>query len=190
MKTLKTLALATAVSAGLLGSVGVMAANQGSLGANSNGDFDITLVHASGVRIWGLEDFTFDTNGDDSTLQSSNKDLCIFTNDATSSTDGQYDIIATGSSLTLSNGVPADALVYKVEFKDSNSSTGSYNTLIDNGAISAQVGSLNAGNLFDQPNPAIDTCSAPNANVKVTIDPDGAPSGTYTAQVFLTVSPN
>lgn len=192
MKTLRTMALATAVSAGLLGSVGAMAANQGSLGGTSNGDFDITIVNSSGVRIWGLQDFTFDTDGT-SSLQQSDINICIFTNDSTSTTDGQYDIIATGSDLVLSNGGGSDTLNYTVEYSDSKDATNAYQTLISAGTIATEVDELNAGNLFSQPDPTLgDVCNAAdtNANVRVTIDPTGATSGTYTGTVYLAISPN
>ena len=59
MKTLKTLALATAVSAGLLGSVGAMAATDGKLEANSQGQFDIKYIVPGKTAIWGLRDLPF-----------------------------------------------------------------------------------------------------------------------------------
>ena len=180
--------LAVALALGTLSS-GVMAANDGGLGSTSTGDFDIKLVHASGVKIWGLQDFFFDTEGG-TTQQQSNINLCIFTNDATSTTDGQYDIIATGSDTQLTNGAN-DTLNYTVEFSDTKDNTGNnYQTLISGGTISALVGSLNAGTLASQPDPSAATCIGENANIRVTIDPTGAPSGTYVANVNLLVSPN
>ncbi|WP_211826145.1 hypothetical protein [Kistimonas asteriae] len=183
---LKTLAVALALGAA---SSGAMAADDGDLGATSTGDFDIKLVHASGVRIWGLEDFFFDTDGA-TTQQQADINLCIFTNDATSSTDGQYDIIATGSDTQLTNGA-SDTLDYTVEFSDTKDNTGNdYQTLISGGSISALAGGLNAGTLVSQPDPSNTACIGENANIRVTIDPTGAPSGTYVANVNLLVSPN
>lgn len=78
MKTFKTLALAAAVSAGLLSSAGVMAARQGELGTSSDGDFEITYNLNPQVRIWGLEDMSF--NGDLGSAQFDSFDFCTFSN--------------------------------------------------------------------------------------------------------------
>ena len=78
MKKFKTLALAAAVSAGLLSSAGVMAARQGELGATSDGDFEINYNVSPSVRIWGLEDMSFTGN-----LSSGDKDtfnFCTYSN--------------------------------------------------------------------------------------------------------------
>ena len=162
--------------------------NTCALGATSNGNFDITLVNAAGVRIWGLEDFVFDTNGT-TTTQTGNADVCVFTNSASSTTDGQYDIIATGSDVVMTNGA-GDTLNYTVEFKDSQGVAGTYQTLISAGALGPEAGNLNAGTLASQPDPST-ACAGENANIKVTVDPTGAAStGTYLATVSLTISPN
>ena len=64
MKKFKTLALATAVSAGLLGSAGVMAAPvQGELGNYSEGKFDINLKIEPQVKISSLEDLDLKYTG-------------------------------------------------------------------------------------------------------------------------------
>lgn len=185
-KDIQKLALGLAVVAA---SSGAIAATDGDLGSTSTGDFDITLVHASGVRIWGLQDFFFDTEGS-SAQQRADINLCVFTNDATSTTDGQYDIIATGSDLVMSNGA-GDTLNYTVEFSDSKDNTGNnYQSVVTGGAISPEVGGLNAGTLINQPDPKATCGGNENANIRVTIDPTSAPSGTYLATVNLTVSPN
>ena len=63
MKTLKTLVMATAVSAGLLGTSGAMAANQRKLSdLFSIGDFEIKYLVDSQVAIWGLRDLSFNKN--------------------------------------------------------------------------------------------------------------------------------
>ena len=191
MKTFKTLALAAAISAGLLGAAGAMAEKQGTLGSTSDGDFDITLVHAAGVRIWGLQDFNFNTEAG-TTLQQRAINICVFTNSSSSTTDGQYDIVATGSDPELSSGA-GQTLPYTVEYSDSKDASDGYDTLITTGTIANEVGELNAGNLFTQPDPANgDVCNdtIANANIRVTVDPSTAAYGTYTGTVYLAITPN
>ncbi|MGB0360672.1 MAG: hypothetical protein ACPGEF_04585 [Endozoicomonas sp.] len=83
MKTFKTLALATAVSASLLATTGVMAATQGDFGiASSQGSFDISLFNETEVRIFGLEDVSLVNPNDTPTPGdlSGNTNVCVYAN--------------------------------------------------------------------------------------------------------------
>ena len=104
MKTLKTLALATAVSTGLLGSVGAMAANDGTLDTTSQGDFDITFSKDDQARIWGLVDLNLtDSNGSDGTALEHN--FCVFSNKSGTGSN-QYDMqIDSANGFKLINAV-------------------------------------------------------------------------------------
>ena len=91
MKTLKTLALATAVSASLLGSAGVMAASPGDLSNNSStGDFIINLNLNTKIQITKLDDITLSyTNG----AATGGMDFCVYTNN----TNNKYRIKASAT---------------------------------------------------------------------------------------------
>lgn len=191
MKTFKTLALAAAVSAGLLSSAGVMAARQGELGATSDGDFDILYVKGQQVRIWGLKDFVFDNSSAGGLTQSEN--ICVFSNGNNSS--NQYKLTVTSDNgdagdsdeyFKLSDGADVPTTVnYSFVFKD-NSGTSVWDTTSKNSA--ERVIEINAGPLVDQPNPN-EECVATNATIDITIPTAPTQTGVYTDGITLLVEP-
>ena len=191
MNKFKLLAMAAAVSAGLLGSAGSMAANQGPLGQTSQGDFDITYVKGQQVRIWGLKDFVFDNSSADGLTRSEN--ICVFSNGNNSS--NQYKLTVTsdngdagdsGEYFILSDGADAPTTVnYSFVFKDSNGAS-VWSTADDDSRD--QVVEINAGLLVDQPNPNED-CVATNATIDITIPTAPTQTGVYTDGITLLVEP-
>lgn len=109
MKTLKTLVMATAVSAGLLGTSGAMAANQGKLSdLFSIGDFEIKYLVDSQVAIWGLRDLSFNKNNirpEDGISAPQTIKACV----ASSSGAVQFQVETTEGSFQLFNGDKAGA---------------------------------------------------------------------------------
>ncbi len=84
MKTLKTLALATAVSAGLLGSAGAIAANNppSATPLKSSGDFEILFDNGTQLKLYGLKDVDItqsDATADPSGLNGSTP-VCVAAN--------------------------------------------------------------------------------------------------------------
>ncbi|OQX34109.1 MAG: hypothetical protein B0D91_13045 [Oceanospirillales bacterium LUC14_002_19_P2] len=181
--------LAVALAFGAVSS-GAIAAQDGPLHpSTSAGNFDVTLVNAAGVRIWGLQDIVFDTQGA-SANQTSTVDICVFSNGASGATEVQYKIDAATSSATLSNGAsPATELDYRVEFADADNA---FVDLITGGSVQAQVSNQNAGTLASQPDPTLACTSDQNAQLRVSVlgtDIGTAGQGVYTGNVVLTVTP-
>ncbi|MGI2026927.1 hypothetical protein [Endozoicomonas acroporae] len=189
MKKLKTLALTTAVSLGLLGSNAAMAETQGSLGATSEGNFDITYVKGTLVRIWGLEDFAFDNQADGASLT---KDVCVFSNG--NSNSNQYKLTVTsGNVFKLIDGASNEA-DYTFDFgtKISGATTPAvWTNAAGNESNGDQVGNITAGALADQPNPNLDNCTSAEANAQISITIPTVPTtaGVYTDNVVLLVAP-
>lgn len=180
MKTLKTLALATAVSAGLLGSFGVMAAQDGDLDTSSTGNFDINLNIPGNVAIWGMRDLPFTGDG----TQTLN--ACVF-----SSTNAvQFQVNTTDNAFELKSGATKGA-DFTVTIKD-----GSNTTLW--GASGLASGDISSNN-FDvtgasEPNNTAgvidDVCTGANQTIDIDVAVSNATSadGAYTSNVELVVS--
>ncbi len=105
MKALKKLAAAVAVSTGLVGASGVMAAEDGALTEDSSvGRFDVRLVKDTDVEIWGLEDLVFT----DQDLTES-QDVCLF------SDSGRVALAISSANtkpFTVTNNAGSDATSY------------------------------------------------------------------------------
>ena len=199
MKTLKTLALALAVSAGLLGSTGVMAARQGDLGATSNGDFEINFQKGSIAKIWGLEDIDLT---DQTTDQASavTDDICVFTNKAANSNDFMLEIESANAfqlagSGKGGNGTDIPTIDYDIKVAGiPGHGTGE----LDNGSVShgtdkivdSGQSPLNAGPISDQPRPLYDCAGNENFKISVwAVELANIQSGAYSDTVTLTVTP-
>ncbi|KEI70073.1 hypothetical protein [Endozoicomonas elysicola] len=187
MKTLKTLALATAVSAGLLGSVGAMAAVDGDLTeTTSTGKFDINLNIPGKVAIWGMRDLPFTSAG--ATSQTIN--ACVFSSTARA----QFLLNTTNTDFQLKdNGTKgADYTVTVKESGSSISSTWGTDYLANNQAspINFNVASgtepNNTGGVIDE------VCAVggdfQKIDVTVTLSNVVSTTGTYTDEVTLVVS--
>ena len=186
MDKFKLLAMAAAISAGLLGSAGVMAAQDSELVEDgpASGWFDIFLFNNAEAKIWGLEDYIFD----DASGDSIEKGVCVYTNTdefrmTVESSNGDFTL------LDAANGKGAD---YKVTIEDKGGTdpevwgdgeyTSGFSPLTD-----FVVGATTT-------DPDVD-CGAANAtrNVNVKIDITRTSSladpGAYSDRVTLTVAP-
>ena len=184
MRKFKTLVLAAAVSAGLLTSAGVMAAQDSELVDNgpASGWFDIFLFNNAEAKIWGLEDYIFD---DTSSLV---KDVCVYTN----TEEFRMTVESSNGDFTLLDAADAKGADYTVIIEDKEGTApevwgasqhpSGFSPLID-----FKVGA----NTSD---PDVD-CGASNAtrNVNVTINLTRttplADPGAYSDRVTLTVAP-
>ena len=198
MKTMKTLGLAVAVSAGLLGSTGVMAARQGELGATSDGDFEINFQKGSIARIWGFEDI----NLTDQTISEANAvtdNICVFANKAVNSNNFKLEIESANAfqlagSGEGSDGVDIPAIDYDIKIASLGTATGD----LDNGevthgtqkTIDSGQNPLNAGPILDQPRPVNECAGSENFEISVwAANLANIQSGTYSDTVTLTVTP-
>lgn len=174
MNTLiKTFAAASLLSL----SASAMAATQGTSGATSSGDADITLTIANVIQITNMDNFVFNYTGAGSTLSVADP-ICIYTN----VTAGTFDVSASGSrtdnpaddSFTIdNNGASADTISYTVDVNG---------TALTAGAAAVSVAGA-------------DTTSATCANTMssltiamVEADVQAVPAGTYDGTVNITVA--
>ena len=191
MKTFKTLALAVAVSAGLLGSAGVMAANQGKLDTESTGDFYINYVKGENARIWGLEDLAMD----DSHLVETPKtqEICIYSNkDNTSNT---YELtLESANSFVLKDQSETSGsdIAYKIKVEgDGVVGQGTLDSSNLTGGNKYVNSSMKAGEIPLQPNPVLE-CSASEHNAIISVWFESAPNvatGYFTDFITMTVAP-
>ncbi|WP_066015943.1 hypothetical protein [Endozoicomonas atrinae] len=182
MKTLKTLALATAVSAGLLGAGGAMAVVvDGDLATDQSiGKFDITLTTNTMIRVWGLDDVSEDVDSVSSLPTPLATDFCVYTN----GTNNQFDLtVSTGKGFELYNDGNSGSLEYALEIGDAGATQKKANFNSE----------TNITELFDagasQPDPAQE-CSTGNMSMQVSFSQTGLnalPDGTYTDTVTITV---
>ena len=112
---LKQFALAMAVGAV---TTGAMAANQGVLGSTSEGDFDVTYNKGTEVRIWGLEDVSFDGDTNDLTAGDlvQGFSFCTFSNNTD---EVVFDVESDNTDFTLQSG--ANTLPYNIALSNNNS---------------------------------------------------------------------
>ena len=191
MKKLKSLALATAVSAALFGSVSAFALpTQGTAGATSTGKFEVAYINGQYVRIWGLDNFIFDNTADGA---SQSRNICVFSNGTNSSNEYQL-------TVTSGNGDAGDAdeyfkmsdgttdVNYGFVFKDKDDND-VWTTATNNSA--EQIQNIDAGLLADQPDPREDCSDGVNTNAAITITVPTAPTqaGFYTDTLTLLVEP-
>ena len=199
MKTFKTLALAAAVSAGLLGAAGAMAAEDGQLGQNSFGNFIINFQKGSIAKIWGFRDL--DLNDQTIDLGSAaTDDICVFTNRAVNSNDFKLEIESNNAfqlagSGESSNGTDIPKIDYDIKVAAiEGKGTGELdNTNIPHGtqnSFDSGSNHLNAGSILDQPRPFNDCEGSENFRISVwAADLTNIQSGTYSDTVTLTVTP-
>jgi len=153
------------------------AATQGTVGATSTGDLDISLTIVDEVRISNLVDITLGTFlGAD---LGGSSPACVFR-----SGTGNYEITATGDGGTgsdefaLTDGT--NSVDYTVAYDD-----GSGAVLVSSGTpLTGQTGG----------DPASDTCAGTGDNGTIAVnvlasDMEGLPAGAYTGTLTLTVAP-
>ena len=194
-KILKQLVLAVMISGA---SMGAMAARDGTLGATSDGDFDIRLSIGGQVRVWGFSDLTFATaDGKEAATQ----DICFYS----SSERVSLKISATDNEFRLgSSSNKRHYMAYTVEIKGvgigdgvipAGSNTGSYNTIVswgDKNKADNHSGETHASPFVAQNRD--NTNCAGNENITVGIAfanaPHGGkmPAGTHTDTVTLEVA--
>lgn len=109
----KKLVLSAAVSAL---SAGAMAANQGDTGSTSTGDFDITYNKGAEVRIWGLQDVSFDGDVQDVSTEdlTDSFTFCTFSNNTN---EVVFDVASQNTNFTLA-GPGGEELPYYIELAD------------------------------------------------------------------------
>ena len=186
MNKFKLLAMAAAVSAGLLGSAGVMAAQDSELVTDgpASGWFDIFLFNNAEAKIWGLEDYIFDATSGDSLT----KDVCVYTN----TEEFRMTVESDNGDFTLLDAADAKGADYKVTIGDIN---GSASEVWGAGEYTSGFSPLTdfiVGATMTNPN--VD-CGGSGAtrNVNVQIDLTRASPladpGAYSDRVTLTVAP-
>ena len=157
------------------------------MGTTSTGGFDITYTKGNHARIWGLADIALA----DTHLAAAPKtqDICVYSNKDGTSNGYQLQIQSQNSfTLNDTSGAGATPLSYHIKVEGMGSGTGS----VDDSAASGDTatGSLNAGALTSQPDPATG-CANQNAKISVWFDTaPSAASGVYSDTVTLTVTPS
>lgn len=154
---------------------GAYAANDGTLGATSSGDFDISLTVNGAVKISNLSDMTLPafSGADVSNVQTA----CVYSN----STGGAYNVTASATGAAFNLSGTGGSIAYTVEY--------------DDGSPSGFV-SLTHGNLASMANASgtDDDCggTGSNATVRVNVaatDASAVPQGSYTSTLTLLVAP-
>ena len=191
MKKFKTLALAAAVSAGLLGAAGVMAATQGTLEETSNGDFTIFLNKGISVAVWGFKDLYFISNSTAIPSGSETVALCV-TNSGAPDSQVRFMVESTSDNFTLKN----DSVVggsYTVTIEDKGSS--STKALWGDGGLTTGLFSEEAFEAgIAEPLAGATLCNTTSdnhtVNMKIDVTPDtNAVAGVYSDIVTVTVTP-
>ncbi|MBO9494648.1 hypothetical protein J7438_11175 [Thalassotalea sp. G20_0] len=192
MKTLRTLALATVVSVGVLGSTSAVAVTQGNLGSTSTGIFDITLIKGELARVWGLKDVELVDANSDSNFDTYTSSFCIFANKGLQSND--FDLSITSASSTpfslkdISGTQGATDIAYTVKITDSASTE----LVAENADGATKTGRLNAGSLLSQPLPGGVCTGNENMDLEIALVNSSFTSiqtGTYTDKITLLVQP-
>lgn len=185
MNKLKTLALATAVSAGLLGAGGVLAAVNGTVGETSTGKFDIRLNKDAKVAIWGMRDLPF-TKDDTKTLNA-----CVY------STTGnvQFQLSTTADEFILRNGDPkVNDPAFTVSVTDDQKTTlwgaaglSSGDTSTENFSVVGAIAEpTNSNGIISK------ACTGDDQTIDISVAVTGTSSageGAYSNEVTLVVSP-
>jgi hypothetical protein len=164
----------------------LFAANDGTLGATSTGDVNISVVKPALVQVSGMSDLTLSSyklgDGD----QRLSTTVCVYSSTAY----GGYRVFVTGDGVggayTLSNG-GSNTLAYSVIWN-----SGGAGGLGTTGDLLTYLGDLNVDNAsttsFD--------CNAnanPTAQLNIEFTQanlDAAPAGTYTGLITVLVTPN
>ena len=157
-----------------------LAANQGTAGANSTGDFGISLAVPTLVRITKMADMSFGSYSG-SGNKSLDHDICVWTN----APAGTYKVKAQGNGTNFAYTVAAGGrtIAYSVKW---NNTSGPGNISLDVDTYSAaQSGANTQSQTCDLGNPV-------TANVQVTFTQAAllaAKPGTYAGTLTLIVSP-
>ncbi len=176
-QTTAKLALATVLT---LGAGTALAASDGTLGATSTGQSDITLVKGHGIRISDVDDVNFGTTTTNPADQY--EDICIY------STSGDYTVTATsanglGNQFRLLGQTGFEYIVYDIEWTSNTSATAGDN--LNNGVVS---------NIFNGANSVLEDCNGiPTARLIVDImngSFNAASQDTYADVLTITVEPN
>ena len=154
------------------------AANDGTLGTSSTGDFDITVTVAELIQISGMTDVTFGTYSGSGDLDNDYQ-VCVYRNNASA----QYTITATATegAFQVENG--GDNIPYTVFFNDVTGTAGEV-ALTYNTATATQTGA----------NTQATDCSTGgnSANVHIRMleaDLQAAPANSYSGTVILQADP-
>lgn len=161
------------------GAMPAFAANDGSLGATSQGDLDVIVDIPKRVQIQGLNDIDLGSYGGTGDLDKSDA-FCVYSN-----AGGLYDLTTTstnpdGNTFRVTDG--ASFLPYSVVVNDDTDPAGGQ-TVDHNQTLTSLTGSSTSA-----------TCGGgTNASLEVTFaeaDLQGALAGTYTDTITLLVEPN
>ncbi len=192
MKKLRSLVLATAASAGLLGSVGTMAATDGKLDPlKSEGKFDINLNVPSNIGIWGLRDLPFTSSQGSSIQETIN--ACVYSDTGRA----QFQLSTTNEDFQLKDGNQSDKVGagYTVSVKDkSNNETLWGSGGLNNNQLSPVNYIVGTGTKpqTDQSGNITQVCALNGGfqtiDVVVDISAVTTESGTYTDEVTLIVT--
>ena len=192
-KILKQLVLGVMISGA---SMGAMAARDGTLGATSDGDFDIRLTIGGQVRIWGFSDLTFATaNGNETASQ----DICVYS----SSERVSLKISAQDNKFQLGpnaqNHMPYTVNIKGVKSGDGvippGTNLGNFNTKItwaDSGADNVSGGTHGSPFVAQKTDHTNCTANEQNLTVEVAFAAKAVgtvPSGVQTDTVTLEVAP-
>ena len=187
MKTFKTLTLAAAISAGLLGSAGVMAANDGSPGASSTGEFLIEFEVDGQIVIKGMDNITLPDGANDDGDLIGWDTVCV----GTTSSAGSYSVTAatdTGDfKLTNTTGGSGGTAPYTLYYADGINNPGSA-TLDNTNELTHGVAKTGLTGLASD---GLTCTAAMTSTVWVKLAKSDIPTvnGTYQDTVFLTVAP-
>jgi spore coat protein U-like protein len=170
MKNLKISLLAAAIALPF----GAQAANDGTLGSTSTGDFEIIVALQDLVQISRLNDLDFGTYAGSGNLVG-NEAFCVYRNgtgayQATLTGDG------TGGAFTIASG--GNTIPYTVSYDDGG------------GAAAVTTGTLNTGLMGNAT--AADCGAADNTTVTITMTEaalQSQPTGTYQGTLTILIGP-
>ncbi|WP_330924230.1 hypothetical protein [Candidatus Sororendozoicomonas aggregata] len=194
LQDVQKVALAVAVCAV---TTGAMAATQGTVGSTSEGEFDVTYNQGAEVRIWGLQDVSFDGDDEDVTAGALTQsyDFCSFSNNTN---EVLYDVASANGDFTLALvGGESDPLPYRVALADLSSPDTVLDTWGNDAASELDSGAQGYSRYETQQVTANDgnnVCAAANQTTRLTVTvpqvTGPAPSdGAYTDTVTITVRP-
>ncbi len=202
---MKKLAMALVAGAFTVGAATSFAATDGELSyIVSEGDFDITLTLKHQVRIWGLQNFTFDSdNSEEDRFNIQTKEICIASNSETgfrAYVESENTNFKLKNEINTDNGVPYILTLAQKEGISGNlshqwgndtgdSSDSGVSHVFSTHTSGSSDTDVNIGN-------ASADCNTLTENMDLTIalfDPDPAvenQAGEYKDTVTIVVSPN
>jgi hypothetical protein len=173
------IARSVALASALVASTGVLAATDGTLGATSSGELNVSLAVADRVQITGLDDIALGSYSGTGSLVGGST-FCVYRNGT-----GVYDLTVTSlndDSGTFRATDGTDFIAYSVEIDDSV--VASNGVLVASGA--AQTGLAGNGT-------STSCGGADNASLQVTFDEldlQAAPTGSFADVITLLVEPS